>query len=130
MWKIFSSIADEKGIQRAVLINRLDKSARTIDGYLSELKDKNLVEHARGYKGGYHLTERGIVVFRKMIKLMAEKEERKAELLSKDKILSIKALEQPEEEHALSVEKRLCYIGKLKALKENGDSHAKTAEMQ
>ena len=96
VWKIFSSIADEKGIQRAVLITRLDKSARTIDGYLSELKDKNLVEHARGYKGGYQLTERGIAVFRKMIKLMAEKGERKGELPSKENILSIKGLEQPE----------------------------------
>jgi len=33
-----------------------------------------------------------------MINVMAEKEERKAELPSKESILSIKALEQPEEE--------------------------------
>lgn len=97
VWKIFSSIADEKGIQRAVLITRLDKSARTIDGYLSELRDKKLIEHARGYRGGYQLTERGIAVFRKMVKLMTAKEKPKAELPPKDKILSIKALEQPEE---------------------------------
>ena len=105
IWKIFRSIADEKGIQRAVLITRLDKSARTIDGYLSELKDKKLVEHAKGRKGGYQLTERGIAVFRKMMKVIAEKEEHKVELPSKDKIVYITALEQPEEG-------KCCFCGK------------------
>lgn len=61
------------------------------------MKDKSLVEHAIGRRGGYQLTERGIAVYRKMIKLMAEKEEQKAELPSKENILSIKALEHPEE---------------------------------
>ena len=92
--KIFSSIAEEKGIQRAVLITRLDKSARSIDGYLSELKDRNLVEHAEGEKGGYQLTERGIAVFCKIISLMAKKEEPKVELPPKEKILSVTELEK------------------------------------
>ena len=105
IWKIFRSIADEKGIQRAVLITRLDKSARTIDGYLSELKDRKLVEHAKGRKGGYQLTERGIAVFRKMMKVIAEKEQQEVELPSKDKIVSIVALEQPEEG-------KCCFCGK------------------
>ena len=105
IWKIFRSIADEKGIQRAVLITRLDKGARTIDRYLSELKEKNLVQHAQGRKGGYELTERGIAVFRKMMKAIAEKEQQRVELPSKDKILSIKALEEPEEGNC-------CYCGK------------------
>jgi predicted transcriptional regulator len=97
IWKIFHSIADEKGIQRAVLITRLDKSARTIDGYLSQLKDIKLVEHAEGRKGGYQLTERGIAVFRKMMKVITEKEQERVKLPSKDEIVYITALEQPEE---------------------------------
>jgi predicted transcriptional regulator/DNA-directed RNA polymerase subunit RPC12/RpoP len=105
IWKIFHSIADEKGIQRAVLITRLDKSARTIDGYLSQLKDKKLVEHAEGRKGGYQLTERGIAVFRKMMKVIAEKEQPKAELPLKENILSIKAVEEPEQG-------KCCFCGK------------------
>ena len=70
-----------------------------------ELKDKNLVEHAEGRKGGYQLTERGIAVFRKMIKAIAEKEQRKVELPPKDKIVSIIAVEQPEEG-------KCCFCGK------------------
>jgi predicted transcriptional regulator len=97
IWTLFSSIADEKGIQRAVLITRLDKSAPTIDRYLSGLKDKNLVEHAEGRKGGYQLTERGIAVYRKMIKMLAEKEPMKAQLPKKEDVLAIKTLEQPEQ---------------------------------
>lgn len=109
IWKIFTSIADEKGIQRAVLITRLNKSAPTIDRYLSGLKDKKLVEHAKGRKGGYQLTERGIAVFRKMMKMMAEKEQQKVELPSKEQILSIKTLEKPEEGEC-------CYCGRKTVL--------------
>ncbi|MBM4401081.1 MAG: hypothetical protein FJ045_03935, partial [Crenarchaeota archaeon] len=97
IWQLFSSIAEEKGIQRAVLITRLDKSAPTIDRYLSGLKEKNLVEHAEGRKGGYQLTERGIAVYRKMIKMLAEKEPMKAQLPKKEDVLAIKTLEQPEQ---------------------------------
>jgi DNA replicative helicase MCM subunit Mcm2 (Cdc46/Mcm family)/predicted transcriptional regulator len=97
IWTLFSSIADEKGIERAVLITRLDKSAPTIDRYLSGLKDRNLVEHAQGRKGGYQLTERGIAVYRKMIKMLAEKEPTKVELPKKEDIVSIKDLETPEQ---------------------------------
>jgi len=107
--KIFRSIADDKGIQRAVLITRLDKSAPTIDRYLSGLKEKNLVEHAKGRRGGYQLTERGIAVFRKMIKSVAEKEHKKAELPQKGQILTIKSLEDP-------VEAECCYCGQTKIL--------------
>ena len=107
--KIFRSIADEKGIQRAVLITRLDKSAPTIDRYLSGLKEKNLVEHAKGRKGGYQLTERGIAVFRKIIKSLAEKDDKKGELPQKGQILSIKALEDP-------VEAECCYCKQTKTL--------------
>jgi DNA replicative helicase MCM subunit Mcm2 (Cdc46/Mcm family)/predicted transcriptional regulator len=98
IWKIFSSIADEKGIERAVLITRLDKSAPTIDRYLSGLKERNLVEHAKGRKGGYQLTERGIAVYRKMIKMIAEKgDQQKIKLPSKEEVLAIKTLEEPEQ---------------------------------
>ena len=98
IWKIFSSIADEKGIERAVLITRLDKSAPTIDRYLSGLKERNLVEHAKGRKGGYQLTERGIAVYRKMIKMIADKgDQQKIKLPSKEDVLAIKPLEEPEQ---------------------------------
>ena len=63
----------------------------------SKLKDKKLVEHAKGRKGDYQLTERGIAVFRRMMKAIAEKEHIKVKLPPKDKILSIKALKEPEE---------------------------------
>jgi predicted transcriptional regulator len=105
IWKIFRSIADEKGIQRAVLITRLEKSHQTIDRYLSGLKDKKLVEHAEGRKGGYQLTERGIAVFRKMMKMIAEKEQPKTELPPKENILSIQAVEEPNQG-------KCCFCGK------------------
>ncbi|MCW4046176.1 MAG: hypothetical protein NWE99_01240 [Candidatus Bathyarchaeota archaeon] len=97
IWQLFSSIADEKGIQRAVLITRLDKGASTIDRYLSGLKEKNLVEHAEGRKGGYQLTERGIAVYRKMIKMLAEKQPMKVQLPKREDVLAVKTLEQPEQ---------------------------------
>ena len=77
--------------------------------YLSELKDRKMVEHAQGRKGGYQLTERGIAVFRKMMKAIAEKEQQKVELPPKENILSIKTLEKPEEG-------KCCYCGKKAVL--------------
>jgi len=63
-----------------------------------------------------------------MIRLMAEKEEGKAELSSKEKLFSIMALEQPKEGKCSFCEKRRFYIGTLKTLKKNGSLRAKTVE--
>jgi len=96
VWKIFSSIAEEKGIERSVLMARLDKKARTIDGYLSELKEKKLVEHMEGQKGGYQLTEKGITVYRKMIGLIGGKGETNVDRSSTKQIIRIAQTEKPE----------------------------------
>jgi len=97
VWKIFSSIANKKGLQRAVLLTMVDKSARTIDSYLDELKKRNLIEHAKGYRGGYQLMDKGIAVYRKMMSLLAEKEEMKnVEQPLAERILRITQIEKPE----------------------------------
>ena len=93
---------------------RLDKGTRTIDRYLSEFKEKNLVQHAQGRKGGYELTERGIAVFRKVMKAIVEKGQQRVDLPSRNKILSIKALEKPKEGNC-------CYCGKNAVLYFQGE---------
>jgi hypothetical protein len=97
-WEIFQSVASGKGTERNVLIKKMegkDVSVRKVDGILAGLKERKLIEHAGGRKGGYQLTKRGIKVFREITKKV--KKTSKIELPQKDKILSIKALEKPEQ---------------------------------
>jgi hypothetical protein len=97
-WEIFYSIANAKGTERNVLIQKMetkDVSRATVDRILAGLKERKLIEHAGGRKGGYQLSQRGIKVFREIAR--RGKEAPKIELPQKDKILSIKALEEPEQ---------------------------------
>lgn len=73
--KVFLYIAEKEGMERAVLITKLDKSAPTIDRFLSKLKSEDLIDHMSGRRGGYELTRKGVVTYQRMNELLKGKPE-------------------------------------------------------
>lgn len=73
VWSVLLSIAEKEGMERTVLIAKIGKSARTIDGYLSDLKEKELIMHMSGRRGGYELTRKGVVAYQKIMEKLKEK---------------------------------------------------------
>jgi hypothetical protein len=96
VWKIFSAIAKTKGLERAVILTMIDASPRTVDNYLNEMKKKDLIQHAKGFRGGYELMDKGIIIYRKIMMAQTEKEPTKVKLPKIEGIVSIKDLEKPE----------------------------------
>jgi DNA replicative helicase MCM subunit Mcm2 (Cdc46/Mcm family) len=97
VWKIFSAIAKTKGLQRAVILTMIDASQQTVDRYLNEMKKKDLIQHAKGFRGGYELIDKGVIIYRKIMMAPTEKQEHRTKLPPVDQILSIEDLKPPEE---------------------------------